>query len=80
MSLKDLEKMGLLKPEKEWVQGEATSTASPILLLIIALTAVLGCIAIGLGNGGLWTWIGILVFLIALTAFVWLTVWAISRQ
>ncbi len=80
MSLKDLEKMGLLKPEKEWVQGELTSTASPRLLLIISIVAVVGCVVIAVGNGGLWTWIGIIAFLTSLTAFVWLTVWSISRQ
>ena len=80
MSLKDLEKMGLLKPEKEWVQGELTSTLPPTLLAIITVIGILGCITIGFGNGGFWTWIGIIAFLTALVAFVLLTVWSISRQ
>jgi len=70
MSVSDLQKLGLLKPEKEWNGNGVGRSASPLKSLALGAISIAGCIAMVLGDGSMLTWIGLIAFCIALTCFV----------
>ncbi len=70
MSLRDLKQMGLLRPENKWSDTPPKSHVCAWLALLWCLMALGGCTLMVIGDGGLWTWIGLALFAIALVAFV----------
>jgi hypothetical protein len=74
MSLSDLRKMGLLKPENEWTSQLPHSPVSGIAATTWMLLAAAGCTGMALGDGGRWTWIGLGAFAVALVFFVTLNI------
>lgn len=66
MSLEDLREHGVLLPEEEWGRHRLETTVpQPVLLMAFAL-AVASLVAIYVGGGGAWTWIGLGGFLFGL--------------
>ena len=80
MSLEDLQDQGVLLPEERWGEHDLETTAPRWWLLAVFLTAVAGLAATYLGDGGGWTWIGIVTFLAALYAATILCDRAVERQ
>ena len=70
MSLSDLRKMNLLKPEQGWNGRMPRSAVSGPRALLWLIVAILGCVLMVLGNGDLLTWVGLALFGIALWRFV----------
>ncbi|MCH2134201.1 MAG: hypothetical protein MK116_10665 [Phycisphaerales bacterium] len=71
MSLSDLKKMQLLRPEEEWSGSPQRSDVQPLLAMITAAIGILGCILMIVGDGRSLTWIGLLLFSVALGTFTW---------
>ncbi len=70
MSVSDLQKLGLLKPEKEWNGKGVGRSASPLKSLALGAISIAGCTAMVLGDGSILTWIGLIAFCVALACFV----------
>ena len=71
MSLSDLQKMKLLRPESEWTGTPERSQVQSLLAFLTALLGVSGCALMIIGNGHFLTWIGLAMFSIALVSFTW---------
>ena len=71
MSLSDLEKMKLLRPEDEWTGKSQRSDVQAPVASITALIGITGCVLMAIGNGQFLTWIGLLLFSLALGSFTW---------
>ena len=74
MSLRDLEKMGLIRPKEQWGQPHAIRRVPPIAVGIVAAMAVASVVTMILADGGVLTWVAIGTFLIALLIFTALNV------
>ncbi len=70
MSVSDLKKLGLLRPESEWSGKGVGRSAYPVRTAFFGLLGLAGCVGMVLGDGGAWTWIGLAVFMVMLTLFV----------
>lgn len=80
MTLEDLREQGVLLPEKRWGKHELTTTVAKWWLLA-ALAAAAGGVGVALaGDGGWLTWVGIGVFLVALSTATVLCDRAVVRQ
>ena len=80
MSLEELKEAGVLLPEEEWGEHETKTTVRQIPMLIASLLAVAGLVAAYVGGGQTLTWIGIIVFLVAFFAVLWMCDRAVARQ
>ena len=80
MSLSDLEKMKLLKPEKEWTGHAQRSEVQPVLTALTSALGVTGCIFMWLGNGHALTWIGLLMFSVFLGSFTWVNLKGVCKS
>ena len=80
MSLEDLEDAGVLLPREEWGKHEIKSRQNKLLILLPAVVAVVSVVLMYWGNGRLWTWVGLGLFLVALFAFTVAALQAINRQ
>lgn len=80
MSQDDLREHGVLLPESEWGRHrlETTVPQGPIAAAFAVATAAAATMYAG--GGGAWTWIGVVVFLVALYAIVWICDRAVTRQ
>ncbi len=74
MSIRDLRKMGLLKPESEWTDRPPRSCVRGWMASVWLILAVAGCGLMLLGGGAWWTWIGLAAFVMALFGFVRLNI------
>ncbi|MCP4757968.1 MAG: hypothetical protein GY894_05900 [Planctomycetes bacterium] len=70
MSIRDLRKMGLLKPESGWADRLPRSSVRGLLALVWFLLAIGGCVLMVYGDGHYWTWIGLGGFAVALIGFI----------
>jgi hypothetical protein len=80
MSLDDLRNQGVLLPEEEWGEHRLETTVNVIPLAIGFLVAVASLVVIYLGDGGTATWVGSIVFLVALYSVIWMCDRAVLRQ
>mgnify|MGYP000017640185 FL=1 len=78
MSIRDLRKMGLLKPESEWTDRLPRSNVSVVGTIAWTTTALVGCVLMVQGNGGTMTWIGLACFVAALCGFVRLNIQSVQ--
>ncbi|MEE3002111.1 MAG: hypothetical protein VX908_05400 [Planctomycetota bacterium] len=70
MSVSDLQKLGLLKPESEWSGKGVGRSAAPLRSLFLGAIAIAGCVAMVVGDGMTLTWFGLIAFCAALACFV----------
>lgn len=80
MSMEDLREHGVLLPESEWGAHRLQTTVAQGPLATAFALAVAATVAIYVGAGRLWTWVGLVVFLAALLWIVWICDRAILRQ
>lgn len=80
MSFEELERRGIFLPQEEWGEVELTSSANPWRLAALGTVPIAGCIAMILGEGGAWTWIGAGAFVVGLWAYLWSMIRGIDRQ
>lgn len=80
MSLGDLRKMGLLRPEPEWTQRVPRTSVPTIAALGCVIMAGGGCTLMVLGNGGPMTWVGLGVFILGLAVFTWLNLRSVRAE
>ena len=81
MSLSDLQKMKLLRPESEWSGEPARSSVHSILAFLTGMIGIAGCALMIVGDGHFLTWIGLLMFSFALGSFTWVNlkgIWSSS--
>lgn len=81
MSLSDLQKMKLLRPESEWSGEPACSSVHSILAFLTGMIGIAGCALMIVGDGHFLTWIGLLMFSFALGSFTWVNlkgIWSSS--
>jgi hypothetical protein len=71
VSLSDLERLKLLRPESEWSRGIERSRVLLLPSVVTAAAGVAGCVLMALGGGRMLTWIGLLAFSLGLFGFVW---------
>ncbi len=74
MSVSDLKKLGLLKPESEWHGKGAGRSAAPLRSLGLGAVSIGGCVAMVAGNGSFLTWVGLIAFCVSLAFFVFVHV------
>jgi len=80
MSIRDLRKMGLLKPESEWKERVPRSSVSSCWTVLWTALAIAGCVLMIQGDGGALTWIGLAGFVVALCGFVRLNIVAVKAE
>ena len=80
MSVSDLQKLGLLRPESEWGGHDVGRSVYPLRTGALAAVGICGCVAMALGDGALWTWLGLTGFLVALVIFVWVNIKAVVND
>ena len=80
MSVSDLQKLGLPRPESEWGSRSVGQSTYPIRTALLALIGVSGCVAMALGDGSTWTWLGLAGFLVAMTIFVVVNIKAVVDE
>jgi len=80
MSFEELEKRGIFLPKDEWGEVELASSANPWLLAALGFVLIASCVAMILGGGGGWTWIGAGAFVVGLWAYLWVMTLGIDRQ
>ena len=78
MSVSDLKKLGLLRPESEWSGKGVGRSAYPLRTALFGVLGLAGCGAMVVGDGGMWTWIGLAVFMLMLALFVFVNVRAVG--
>lgn len=74
MSIRDLRKMGLLKPEAQWQDRVPNSATSSWWTILWTAVAIAGCVLMVWGDGGGLTLIGLAGFVVALCGFVRLNI------
>ncbi len=74
MSIRDLRKMGLLRPEQEWTERVPRSSVHSVFAAGWLILAITSCVLMVAGDGGTMTWFGVVGFAIALTGFVHLNI------
>ena len=80
MSLSDLRKLDLLRPETEWSGDLPRSTVHATLAMASALLGAGGCVGMMMGDGGVVTWFGLAAFGVALAVFTAVNVLAIGGR
>ena len=79
MSVSDLKKLGLLRRESDWDTTHTRSFVPLITWLVTALSAIAGCVMLVFGNGGVVTWIGLVIFSVAMVVFVFMNISSVDR-
>ena len=79
MSLSDLKKMKLLRPEEEWTGAPQRSTVQVVYAAIAGAVGIAGCVLMTVGNGQVLTWIGLLMFAVALGTFTWVNLRGVQK-
>ena len=74
MSIRDLRKMGLLRPEEEWTESVPRSSVHSVFAAGWLILAITSCALMVVGDGGTMTWFGVVGFSIALAGFVHLNI------
>lgn len=80
MSLSDLRKLSLLRPETEWTGQPPRSRVNGVAALTMALMGIAGCVLMVFGDGAMATWLGVAIFGIALVGFTLVNVRAIAAR
>lgn len=80
MSIEDLEQHGVLLPKEEEGIHSKETTVPELPLMLAFLISVAGCIMTYLGNGNIWSWIGIGSFLISFFLLILICDRAVYRQ
>ena len=80
MSLRDLEKMGLIRPKEQWGHPHAVRRVPSIAVGVIAAMAVASVATMILADGGVLTWVAIGTFLLTLVVFTVLNVRATGSE
>ena len=78
MSIKDLEKAGLLLPRDQWGRYDVHSRVNRAGVIAAWITAVLSAVLIYVGNGCLLTWVGLAGMAVFLVLFTYLSIHAIN--
>lgn len=79
MSLSDLEKMKLLRPKDEWTGASQRSEVQTVYAAVTSTVGVAGCVLMTVGNGHFLTWIGLLMFTVALVVFTWVNLRGVRK-
>jgi hypothetical protein len=74
MSIRDLRKMGLLRPEQEWTERVPRSSVNSVYAAGWLILAIISCALMIAGDGGTMTWFGVVGFATALAGFVHLNI------
>lgn len=80
MTIEDLREQGVLLPEEEWGSHRLETTVPEWPLAGAFLVAASSLVATYLGDGGLATWIGVVVFLVTIYLITWLADRAVLEQ
>lgn len=80
MPLEDLEEHGVLLSEEERGTHPSTALTPAVPALIASALAVAGCVAMFIGDGRLWTWIGLGAFSLGFFALIVLSDRAVSTR
>ena len=78
MSLTDLRKLDLLKPETQWTGRVPRSTVKTFPAMVTAAAGIAGCVLMAFGDGALLTWVGLAMFSVSLAVFTMVNVSAIG--
>lgn len=80
MSIQDLEEHGILLPRKAWGKMALSTSVNKAALSVAFFLGALSCVLMILGEGGLLTWLGALLFIIFLLVFTLISNQGIDRQ
>ena len=78
MSLRDLQRAGLVRPKEEWGQADLHSSISRVSLISAWVVAAVSAVLMYVGNGGHVTWIGVCGMLVFIGWFTYLSMHAID--
>jgi hypothetical protein len=78
MSLTDLRKLDLLKPEPEWTGQVPRSSVKTVPAVVTTVAGIVGCVLMAFGDGALLTWVGLAMFSVSLAVFTMVNVSAIG--
>jgi len=79
MSVSDLQKLGLLRKESDWDAKHMRSVVPRPLWISLVFLSISGCVMLSLGDGGVITWIGLLIFSVSMLSFVWMNIASVNR-
>jgi hypothetical protein len=80
VSLDDLERAGVTLPRQEWGKRMIRSTINKPLFIVTAALAGGAVLLMYFGDGGVTTWVGAGLFLLALFGATSISLLAVSRQ
>jgi len=80
MSLEHLEQAGITLPRDQWGKRQVRSAVNRPRFLAAAAGAVLACILMYWGNGGVATWLGAILFLLSLSTVTAIALRAVTAQ
>lgn len=80
MGYEDLEHRGIFLPASRRGELRGESSAPPLLVGAVLVSAIAGCVAMAFGGGGPWTWAGAALFGASLITFTLQADRAIDRQ
>jgi amino acid transporter/nucleotide-binding universal stress UspA family protein len=69
-----LREHGILRPPSERYSGELHTAVNTTRLLIVGLLALVSVTLMYLGDGGPWTWVGSIAFIVVLGWFTWISI------
>ena len=80
MAIEDLKEAGLLLPEEEWGKYELKTTVNTAALSGVGILGIISVAMMYLGDGHWPTWLGVLLFLLSLIAFLIISLVGIEKQ
>jgi len=80
MALEDLEQAGVTLPRDQWGKREVRSAVHKPLFLVNVALAVVSTVLMYFGNGRFLTWLGAVLFIVALVGVTALALHATSTQ
>lgn len=80
MSYEDLEDHNVFLPEEVWGKTDLTASVNQVLLTLVMMMGIGGCLLMWWGGGSTLTWVGAVLFIVFMYAFMWVSNTGIEHQ
>lgn len=80
MSYEELKEHNIFLPEEEWGKLDLSASVNLPALVGAFVLAIVSCVLMVIGGGGLWTWVGAAIFVVFMFSFMIVSNAGIERQ